>query len=1033
MDLVSEWNMLSNAHEEHESAEASEKNPPTKVVTEIPVLRKIPKRKALKSPKVSKALKQQKKVGVQKKRKASEEVLEVKQHTAADEDAVDGESFKQNEDPGQNTVQEKSDEQVHQDTVQEAEKYIEEYEHVEGVNEKENDDGTTADVNALEEVEQHTAAEKKQLLMQALIEEVGEQESGEKRRKSKTSKARKVEKSAMQVFSSKRITRSQTSEEGDNKEKEVAKTGNKSKVVAKRENKEKLKKKKEDDVEEDEDEETEKEGDDNLPKLWSRMSPRSLTEVITSLSEEQKEEVVDMGFGPILHLKIKQLPMQLAYWVVDRFDSRSVSLHLPKNEKLRVTEDAIHYTMGFPKGNLDVKRLIDTQGEKTAEMVADWRAQFSSDKGLVRTGELKDLLEKNKQAGGWFKKNFLVLLVTCLIEGKQNCFVNQSILKALDDESQIKNFNWCSYALQTLIESKDYWNKSRARQFPGPLLFLIVFYVDNMVFKGRKVDRGLPSIVGWTTQNLNKREKEEIESGGFGFGYIDEPNQGTLTIPNLIQNEENKKNEEECSEQADKDIMKEFASAAKHLADSIANFDEKFQEAAKVLPDDEKMKVLLGKVHGLFNTYSTEPQTTEKEIRMTPDDEFWTEEVLKAVEAIEKAQKKRNDRPTLIQYEKPSFTLLSQESNEHAGGQEDEEQRDEHVYAVAEHQEELDEQHNEAQVDNEEEVIINASEAIPVTELKEHDRIKASEKGKQACFEGEGQCGAHVEREKRQVMPGPALKSPYVIRITEMKAGTTTEEVKLAKFVFEENSDKSVVLYKDGNLIVSRKEMESLNIDSIVSPLLIDLWAMILNEFESLKSTQSRNRLIFTTTPCRVLEENQISAAATRNKRFIEATRIQFKRALPKVKNMDLFIFPAERNGSYYLMCFDMKYMKFLIIDNCDKEIAIGMKYLSQPTQLKSAVLKWLKEEKHQHADKVKNMKPEVVKMAWRNKKNKANDGVYLMRHMETFNGETDWDCGLEKEHEKHIQVLRLKYLHKMLTFQRNEVRMELMNKVKEM
>ncbi|CAH9094304.1 unnamed protein product, partial [Cuscuta epithymum] len=254
--------------------------------------------------------------------------------------------------------------------------------------------------------------------------------------------------------------------------------------------------------------------------------------------------------------------------------------------------------------------------------------------------------------------------------------------------------------------------------------------------------------------------------------------------------------------------MKEFASAAKHLADSIANFDEKFQEAAKVLPDDEKMKVLLGKVHGLFNTYSTEPQTIEKEIRMTPDDEFWTEEVLKAVEAIEKAQKKRNDRPTLIQYEKPSFTLLSQESNEHAGGQEDEEQRDEHVYAVAEHQEELDEQHNEAQVDNEEDVIINASEAIPVTELKEHDRIKASEKGKQACFEGEGQCGAHVEREKRQVMPGPALKSPYVIRITEMKAGTTTEEVKLAKFVFEENSDKSVVLYKDGNLIVSRKEME---------------------------------------------------------------------------------------------------------------------------------------------------------------------------------------------------------------------------------
>ncbi|CAH9110148.1 unnamed protein product [Cuscuta epithymum] len=127
--------------------------------------------------------------------------------------------------------------------------------------------------------------------------------------------------------------------------------------------------------------------------------------------------------------------------------------------------------------------------------------------------------------------------------------------------------------------------------------------------------------------------------------------------------------------------MKEFAAAAKNLAESMANFDENFQQAAKVLPDDETMKILMGKVHGLFNTYSSEKEKekeNETEVSLTPDDGFWTEEVLKAVEAIEMAQKKRVERPTFTQYEKPSFKLLSQESNDGANtyGDDDEHHHD---------------------------------------------------------------------------------------------------------------------------------------------------------------------------------------------------------------------------------------------------------------------------------------------------------------------------------------------------------------------
>ncbi|CAH9075063.1 unnamed protein product, partial [Cuscuta europaea] len=198
---------------------------------------------------------------------------------------------------------------------------------------------------------------------------------------------------------------------------------------------------------------------------------------------------------------------------------------------------------------------------------------------------------------------------------------------------------------------------------------------------------------------------------------------------------------------------------------------------------------------------------------------------------------------------------------------------------------------------------------------------------------------------------------------------------------------------------------------------------MILNNNETLRSDEARKRLIFTTTPCRVLEENQLTTPTTRSKRFFDVTRAQFaKMALPKVRNMDLFIFPVQQSGRSYMMTFDLKYNKFFIIDICDAEISIKMKYLSQPNHLKSAVLKRLRDEKHPQAEKVKSMKPEVFKMAWRNKNNKANEGLYVMRHMETFNGESDWDFGLFKDNEKPLNIMRVKYLHKMLTFQKNEV-----------
>ncbi|VFQ90265.1 unnamed protein product [Cuscuta campestris] len=56
---------------------------------------------------------------------------------------------------------------------------------------------------------------------------------------------------------------------------------------------------------------------------------------------------------------------------------------------------------------------------------------------------------------------------------------------------------------------------------------------------------------------------------------------------------------------------------------------------------------------------------------------------------------------------------------------------------------------------------------------------------------------------------------------------------------------------------------------------------------------------------------------------------------------------------------------------------------------------------------------------------------VFAMRFMETYKGEAEWDCGLETINEKLMQKLRIRYLNEMLTFEKNEMKEDVVKKIK--
>ncbi|KAJ8435702.1 hypothetical protein Cgig2_027292 [Carnegiea gigantea] len=112
----------------------------------------------------------------------------------------------------------------------------------------------------------------------------------------------------------------------------------------------------------------------NPTMLRTRMSLYGLCSFLPSISDEQKRDITELGFAFLLTLRVDKIPSRLARWLVEIFDTCRRAVKLARNDELRISEDDIYLTMGFPRGS----KLVQ-EAKK-------------SDKGdLVDLKEVKDL------------------------------------------------------------------------------------------------------------------------------------------------------------------------------------------------------------------------------------------------------------------------------------------------------------------------------------------------------------------------------------------------------------------------------------------------------------------------------------------------------------------------------------------------------------------------------------------------------------------------------------------------------------------
>ncbi|KAK9049739.1 hypothetical protein SSX86_031294, partial [Deinandra increscens subsp. villosa] len=119
------------------------------------------------------------------------------------------------------------------------------------------------------------------------------------------------------------------------------------------------------------------------------------------------------------------------------------------------------------------------------------------------------------------RKDFLLLFVTTMIEGWKNGSCKMSLLSCLDDERDVKEYDWCGYILNRIKVCKKEWIRDdKDCPFIGPLTILTLIYVDSTDCDGFNYERKGNALEFWTTSRLKEREEMELRNGGFGQGDI---------------------------------------------------------------------------------------------------------------------------------------------------------------------------------------------------------------------------------------------------------------------------------------------------------------------------------------------------------------------------------------------------------------------------------------------------------------------------------------------------------------------------------
>ncbi|PWA40472.1 hypothetical protein CTI12_AA560510 [Artemisia annua] len=260
--------------------------------------------------------------------------------------------------------------------------------------------------------------------------------------------------------------------------------------------------------------------------------------------------------------------------------------------------------------------------------------------------------------------------------------------------------------------------------------------------------------------------------------------------------------------------------------------------------------------------------------------------------------------------------------------------------------------------------------------------------------------------EKRVRKPSRYLVSPYMNKKTDVREATYPDELMVTDELFSMMGDPMEFVFEtDSGAVTIRDNMQTLARTLKIEANVIDSFAVVLYYEEKKNNKGVRMKHYFHTT---MISKNMIEGKMKSEKKQIEAfhesmeSEFKMNETAMAMQHIEWAFFPIIAHHHYYLVVFNLLKGTSVIIDNSNSGQTYDTKYKHVCVLLKKLFSKHLERYNHPKASDVKDKKTTIMKLKWGTKSNEVDCGVFLMMHMENYNGEiaTKWNLGFPTEED---------------------------------
>ena len=212
--------------------------------------------------------------------------------------------------------------------------------------------------------------------------------------------------------------------------------------------------------------------DNKVPAFDTRCTPVRISEIVSLLSDVQKEAVRELGFSNLLTLNSGRLRRDLCGWLVSKFDTSTLSIEL-HGKRLTLDPSVFSHIMGISNGG----DIVELHGDVNQV----WRSKFSITNRGIKLPQLEAQLKNMKTADDDFKITFYLYALGTILAPAAGEYVDERYLNVLGDVQKIRGKNWARWCFNQLVGGIEKFNSKSSKYITGCLLFLQV-HINRFIY-----------------------------------------------------------------------------------------------------------------------------------------------------------------------------------------------------------------------------------------------------------------------------------------------------------------------------------------------------------------------------------------------------------------------------------------------------------------------------------------------------------------------------------------------------------------------